>query len=336
MPTMRDIANAANVSVTTVSNVFSKKDNRVSPEVKEKILSLARQMKYRPNQIAKALSNSRTDIVCVMLEYGDTLEKRIYQSLISGVLTGCSHENYRVLLDPKFDPSGSTCRLSKNEMYDGAIIQAPLLDDERIHEMLEENIPFVLIGQMDKNYDQVMFVDVDNVKIAYDITSVLIERGHKKIGFLNSMPNLTITFDRLSGYVKALQDHGILFNPALVYNTDNKRAVGYKCANELLKSNPDISAVVACSDDAAVGLYAAIRENGREVGRDIAVFALGGDDYLDELTPKLSTVKIDYFKIGTIAANLLISALKERPTESNHIIVDVEYVLADSLGSATT
>jgi DNA-binding LacI/PurR family transcriptional regulator len=316
--------------VTTVSNVFGEKDNRVSPEVREKIMQLAENMKYRPNKIAKALVENRSEIISVMLEQNSTMKKHIYQSLVSGVLSNCTKNKYRVLLDTLVDWDDKSSHLLSNEFYDGAIIQAPSLGDKRIDEMMEEDIPFVVIGQSIKNNDDVMFVDVNNVKIAYDITNILIKRGHQKIGFLNSMPNLTITFDRLSGYVKALQEHNISFNPALIYNTDNTQVTGYPCAKDLFKSNPDITAVITCSDDVAVGLYSVIEENNMRICEDVSVFALGGDDYLHTLVPRLSTVKIDYFKIGEAASELLINVLCGKPVSSKHVIVDVEYDIAGS------
>lgn len=334
MPTMKDIAMAVNVSKTTVSNVFAGNDARVSPEVKKQILQLAEEMKYKPNKIAKALVENRSEIICVLLEQNNALDKHIYQALISGVLTGSSNFGYKVLLDPVYDRNQKSHYLSNNDIYDGAIIQAPALDDNRVGELLDENIPFVVIGQLDKksdNIDKIMLVDVDNVKIAYDITSLLIKKGHRKIGFLNSMPNLTITFDRLSGYVQALADNGISFSPSFVYNTDNTKITGYTCGTELFKSNQGITAVVTCSDDVAVGLYTVLAENNLKAGEDVAIFALGGDDYSETLTPRISTVKIDYFQIGKIASEMLIKSLNKLPVSSNHVIVDVDYIITDSI-----
>ena len=331
MSTMKDIADIANVSVTTVSNALTKKNTRVSPELREQIHKIANDMKYKPNQIASALAKKHTNIISILIDHNGDIEKNYYHSLIAGALISSSHAGYRVLLDMIHNREIDSFHLSRNEIYDGAIVQAPLISDNRINEMLDENIPFVVIGRSNTvNDPQMMFVDVDNLKIVYDITELLIQKGHRKIGFLNSMPNLTITFDRLSGYTKALADSGIPFKPSYVYNTDNTKVTGYSLGKDLLEKNPEITAVMVCSDDVAVGLYKVLSERNLNVGKDMSVFALGGDDFSDSLYPKLSNVKIDYFNIGKIASEMLIQSLKGKPPAERHVIVNTEYVFTDS------
>ncbi len=208
---------------------------------------------------------------------------------------------------------------------------APVVDDVRISEMVGNNIPFVLIGRVsDENELSVLQVDIDNTDLTYKTTTHLLELGHKWIGFLTSEPNMTITFDRLKGYINALADYGISFNPSLVYNTDNSAATGKPLCESMLDRNPDITAIITSSDDVASGVYEVLYNRGFRIPDDFSVAALGGEDFTDLLKPRLTNILIDFKEMGYKAFDLLFKRIKNEPIKEKRVIVPIKTIDGES------
>jgi DNA-binding LacI/PurR family transcriptional regulator len=323
MATINDIAKRIGISKATVSNVLTKKKT-VSEELTQKVLEVCKQLNYQPNRIASSLVTKKIFIIGLMLENTNDSFKNFYGDLIRGVSVTASEYGYRVLLDVN-TASGEyiqNSHISRSDPVDGSIILSPLLADARVDEMLKSNLPFIVIGKLTGEIkESVLSVDVDNIELVRTTTCYLLDKGHKRIGFLNSKPNLTITFERLKGYIKALNDHNINFEPELVYNTNHTKQSGFELCSRLLQEKPGITAVITCSDEVAAGVYKCVRDEGKRIPEDISVIALGGDDFINELKPKLITVQIDYSDIGREAVKLLMKKLNNQPIEKQQIIV---------------
>lgn len=310
IPTIIDVAKKAGVSKATVSNVFNNKPN-VSEEVIEKVLKAAEELMYSPNKLAAGLTTKRTGIVGLFLEDVKSF-RQIEYHLIEGVVLGLNKYEYKVLIYKALD----NIILLNSEPIDGAIIQAPLIEDIRIKDLVNCCVPICLIGQAPAGYRDIYSVDVDNVDMTYNIVKLLIEMGHDNIGFINSQSNMTITIDRLKGYLKALNEYGIEFNPAYVYNCNNTEEMGERLAHNILNFE-SVTAIVVESDEVAKGAYKAIKDKGLKIPEDISVFALGGKDR--ELDPRVSTVDVDYRLLGRTAASDIASLINGKIVDNKTI-----------------
>lgn len=332
MATINDIAKQVGISKATVSNVLTKK-KPVSYALTEKVLEVCKQLNYYPNRIASSMVTKKIFIIGLMLENAKDSFKRFYGDLIRGVSITASEYGYRVLLDVN-TTSGEhiqNSHISRSDPVDGSIILSPLLEDARVDEMLKCNLPFVVIGKLTGEVNEnILSVDVNNIELARKTTCFLLEKGHKRIGFLNSKPNLTITFERLEGYIKALNEHNIGFEPQLVYNTGHTEQSGFELCARLLKEKPGISAIITCSDEVASGVYRCLKEEGKSIPEEIAVIALGGDDFSNILNPKLITVQIDYSEIGREAVKLLMDKINHKPIDNQQIIVNAKRTHGES------
>lgn len=332
MATLQDIANEANVSIATVSYVLNGKEHKVSKKVGKQILEIAKRLNYQPNQIASALKRKKLNVITLMLEKNANINKKMFKDLIAGILAECSQHGYRLLID-----SGRTQKeicdslLSKTDLYDGSIVQAPLIGDKRIRELVEHDVPFVLIGSLEKKEEiPVLSVDVDNVELAYKVTSKLLKCGHNTIGFLNSEADMTISIDRLNGYQKALQQYGIAYKDQLVGYCDNTKHTSKKVFQKLYEKNKNMTALVVCSDDAGIGVYEVLDLLGKKVPDDLSIVALGGDDFRKEVRPYIATVDIDYYEIGREASNLLIRSLENKQIDTPQILIKPHYCFTKS------
>ncbi len=327
MSTILDVSKKAGVSKSTVSNVFNKK-KYVSDEVREKVLQAAKELNYYPNKLALGLANNKTNMIGLFLEnFGEF--RNMHHKIIEGIAIKLNEYNYNVILYlDSVDGDVSPGMKLRAEPIDGAIILDPAIEDSRIKELVSSETPIVLVGRAPHDYSNLCSLDVNNVEIAYQATKLLIEHGHRKIVLINSASNLTITADRLKGYVKAHFEAGIEFEPSLVYNCNNTKSKGRELAKRVLESNL-ATAIITESDVVASGVYEEAKMQGIKIPSDLSVFALGGTD--ETLTPEVGKVIVDYKKMGEDAVKKIIKIINKEPFESNTELEAYRMVKAKSV-----
>lgn len=306
MANINDVAKVANVSKSTVSNVFNNKKN-VSEEVKKKVFEVANELGYYPNKLASALTTKKTGLVGLFIDNNQEF-RQMDNKLIEGVSIELNKINQHMILYLKssYIERNNGENINKQlitEPIDGAIIVAPMFEDVRINELISLNKRIVLIGSVPNSLPGVMSVDVNNVRMTYEVTRKLIEQGHRKIAFINSEPNLTISIDRMKGYLKALKETDIEYNPEVTFHSDNSEMMGYELGVRIFRGL-DITAIICSSDLVGSGIYKAAKELDMSIPDDISVFALGGTD--NELIPRLNTIFVDYEELGKSAVSLLV------------------------------
>lgn len=331
MPTISDIASAAGVSKATVSNVFTK-SKRVSSRLSEKVMRVSEELKYHPNQVAASLTTKKTNIIGLLLGNGYDFRKKYFSELIGGVTIAAAEAGFRVLLDTtNFEAEHSQIKLlSKSEPFDGSIILAPVLNDFRIKDMLEHSTPFVVIGRPAVDNPDVLCVDVDNEALVFNTVNHLLDLGHTKIGFFNSGKDMTISLDRLKGYVNAILKRNIIVDTSLVRNIESNQKDDKDFFTNYFQDNKSVSAIITGSDEIAFVTYETLKRMNLKVPQDISIVALGGEDYTELLTPKLSTVAIDYKVMGETAVKMLVAKLGKSPVKCNRVIFETHLIEGNS------
>ncbi|WP_304943228.1 LacI family DNA-binding transcriptional regulator [Vallitalea guaymasensis] len=331
MSTINDVSKLAGVSKSTVSNVFNN-TKYVSEEITDRVLKAAQELNYYPNKLATGLANKKTYMIGLFLENLGEF-RSMHHQIIEGVAMKLNEFNYNVILyidrDNEKIPKGAKLRI---EPIDGAIILDPEIEDIRIKDFVSSGTPIVLVGKAPKSYENLSSLDVDNIEIAYSATKMLIKNGHEKIAFINSKPNLTITSDRLKGYIKALSENQIDFEPSYIYNCDNTIIKAKKLAGSILEKG-EFSAIITESDVVALGVYEEAKAKGINIPGDISVFALGGMDYF--LTPEVSRVVVDYKKLGEAAAKQITMIIDNNQQSSNLILNEYKIIKTGSVGQVS-
>lgn len=321
MGTIKDVARSAGVSVSTVSNAFSEK-RYINSETKMKVLQIAKEMNYTPNLLASSIVTKKTHIIGLFLTSEHDRFDAFYSELIRGVTLTLSQNAYFAMLYVNIDGQKSFEEAFNQSMIflEGAIILTPSKNDFRTLKLSQEKVPYVLIGRADNKNDGKYTVDVDNKKIAYEITRRMIEQGHRKIVLLNSIKDYTITSDRLAGYKAALKEREIEFDKNLVFNLIDSLESRDKIFKVLNGLQNNYTAIITSSDINANCVYEHAKINGKTIGRDLAVAAMGGDVYTDKLTPSLTSVSTDYNLLGQEAAKLVMDILSNNITTEQNIL----------------
>lgn len=329
--TIKDIAKYAGVSVTTVSRALNGYPD-VSEETRERIKKIAEQLNYTPNSIARGLVTNKTHTVGLIVS--ELIKPGAYHpfflEVLAGIKAGLKKDKYDLILftvDPESQDATSYEKLCNDRKVEGAIVEGLRLSDPYIEEIKKTQIPTVLID-IPILTDKVGYVSSDNVRAAFEATSYLIKLGHRNIGFINGHNDAAVSFERLEGYKKALEKNNIPYKEEYVVFDDFTQEGGYNSFKTLVFEHPEITAVFHASDLMAIGSFKAAKDLGMKVPEDISIVGFDDIELASLISPGLTTIRQDTFKMGYNAAKHLLSIIKgEKP---QHILIPHKLVIRDS------
>jgi DNA-binding LacI/PurR family transcriptional regulator len=188
----------------------------------------------------------------------------------------------------------------------------------------------VLSGRPLSRRRRLWYVDADNVGGAELATSYLLGHGRHHVATVAGPGDMCAGQDRLAGYRAAVEAAGLAYDESLVSVGDFTSGGGYAAAQRLLVARPDVDAIFAASDLAAIGVLRAVRESGRAVGDDVAVIGFDDIPAAVEQQPPLSTVRQPIHELGAVMTRLLLDRIEGRDPETRATILPVELVLRET------
>jgi LacI family transcriptional regulator len=158
----------------------------------------------------------------------------------------------------------------------------------------------------------------DDKRAAYEVTELLIKKGHKNIGVLAGLADSMHAANRLLGYQEALYDNNMPYNPHLTVHGDWGRNSGFELAGQLIEAGA--TAIFAHNDEMASGIIDYCNLNGIIVGKDLALIGFDNREISQVTRPTLSTVSLPLFEIGQTAGRLMIKSLDGESDNNNNIV----------------
>lgn len=313
--TIKDIAKAAGVSITTVSRALNGYSD-VSEETRRKIFRIAEDMGYSPNIAARSLIVKRTKTLGLLISgiTRTSVKDSIAFEILCGMNDRAGELNYDLVLfntDTQKQKMKSYKALCLERGVDGVIIMGIRMDDPYLEEVVHSAIPCVLIDIPLTGKD-VSSVNSDSVNGAWMAVDHLIRNGHRHIGLINGHAQAFVSQKRLEGYRKALADHGLPYRDDCVEDGGFTESGGGEAAVRLLSRHPDMTALFCASDLMAIGAIQAIRNMGKSVPEDVSVVGYDNISMSEYLSPPLTTIKQDHYRMGYQAAQMLIDMLEGR------------------------
>jgi len=306
-PSIRDVARLAGVSVKTVSRVLNKHPY-VSDATREKVEKAMETLGFRPSIAARILAGTNSGQIALI--YDNHSPFYIHQ-IQEGCWSRCQEEGVRLIAQPVdvADPKvGEAVRgLVAEAHVDGVILSSPVTDCEPVLRVLERSgTPFVRISP-GTNHALTSSVFMDDVQAADDMTSYLINLGHRRIGFIIGHSNHMASGERLFGYRRALDRAGIAYEPQLVCEGRFDFESGSEAAERLLALPQRPTAIFASNDDMAAGVLAVVHSTGIAVPQALSV--AGFDDTLlaRSVWPPLTTIRQPTRELAYTATDLLLS-----------------------------
>ncbi|MFC4769343.1 LacI family DNA-binding transcriptional regulator [Effusibacillus consociatus] len=316
-PTIRDVAKAAGVSITTVSRVLNQYTD-VNPKTRQKVLKVVEKMGYQPNSVARSLVMNRTQTVGLVVS--DLTKSRSGHHFLFDVLCGINDRAQEMGYDLVLFSTSPTAQKKTTYMdfvrqrrVDGVVMMGIRLDDPYTHEVVEASIPSVLID-VPLTSKTCSYVASDNVAGARIAVEHLLSQGHRHIGFVNGHQQAAVAQERLAGYTQALAGAGVKFISDYVYYGNFEQEDGAQGVQSLKKKHPEISAVFFASDLMAIGAIKYIQSEGGQVPKDLSIVGFDDIALASLMQPALTTVRQMRYEMGKSAVDTLIRMLENGET----------------------
>jgi len=309
-PTITDVAEAAGVSIATVSAFINGTAN-VSPELAQRIEVAIGKIGYQRNAIARSLKMGATHTIGLTVA---DIRNPFFTDVVARIQQVLNKAGYAVMLcssDEDTARQDEQIKLLLDRMVDGLII-APAGEDEVMRRLVTSTRkPVVLIDRVCEGLD-IDAVIIDNMKAVADATAYLLGLGHRRIGYLSGPPGTSTGRERLAGYRNALAAASVAYEPALVREGNFREADGYRAAMQLLAMPERPTALFSANNLMVIGAMRAIRDMGLSCPADISVASMDDFPWADMFSPRLTTVAQPVEAIGEHAANLLLDRLQGR------------------------
>ena len=328
--TIHDVALEAGVGIGTVSRVVNNSP-RVKPATRERVLAAIDKLQYKPDPIARSLVSKRTNYIGVIVPF---FTRPFFMEVLRGVEAvsarlGRELVLYNVETDAQRDRYFSD--LSMHRKVDGLLIVSLTPDDAVSRRFRDSGLPVVLIDAYSPMFTSLV---MNNIEGAYQAVRCLIEKGHRRIGFINGEIEGNFKFnqanDRLIGLHRAFGESGLLFEPELVLTSEWSRLGGKLAALQLLSMQKRPTAIFAASDMQAVGVLEAAKELGIPVPEQLSIIGFDGIEVSELL--EISTIQQPMQKMGEVAATALVEIIDNSAQTSELIRFDTRLVERQTTG----
>lgn len=314
MTTIQDVAKKAQVSVATVSRVINHSKN-VSQHTREAVKAAIAELHYVPNMLGMNLRKNETKKILVLL---DTISNQFYSRVTAGIEQRAAKDGYIVMLGctrSSLETEDSYLQMLRTRLVDGIILLSCQNDAVSLQQKLSGQLAVLACETVDGS--ELPFIGIDNEKAAFDAVNFLIGCGKRRIAFFGAGDQYSSSRLRYIGYQRALQQNGIPLEPAIIYQDGFSYQAGMRCAQKLLRANPDRlpDAIFALSDSCAIGAVKLLHEKGYSVPGDISVMGFDNTRNARMVLPEITTVAQPQKEIGYRAADTLIGMLQGNPGE---------------------
>lgn len=310
-PTLKDVAKAAGVSVTTVSYVVNDKTGgkvRISDETRERVWRAVDELEYRPNLAARHTRTGRSQLIGFISD--EIASTPFAVNLIKGAQSQAwQYGKMLFVINTERDLTAEKKAVAALlERQVEGIIYATMY--HRVVEPPADNhqVPTVLVDCFREDHG-LPSITPDEVRGGQLATEVLLENGHRRIGFIN------VDFDRhypaaagrLTGYQRALAAYNVPFLEELVRVGNTMADWGYKHTRDLLSLDDPPTAIFCGTDRTAMGAYEAVKELGLRIPDDVSIIGFDNQELIASyLRPPLSTIALPHFEMGKWAIDFLL------------------------------
>lgn len=323
--TIADVAEAAGVSVATVSKVINDRYG-VAEETSARVRAVIERLGYTSSIVAQSLRSRRSNVVGILVSDIEAFSAELLQGAAEAlhgtgydlvVFTDCGRRGDQVRWEQR-----ALGRVSA--LTDGAILVTPSSVDLQIATPLvavDHNVELAALAT----------VDSDNLNGAIAATEHLLQLGHRRIGFIAGRPDLESARLRERGYRLALERAGVVFEPELVRTGGFEREMTQEAAEQLLTAGRPPTAIFSANDVSAIETMRVARHLGLEVPGDLSVVGFDNVPASALADPPLTTVDQSIQRMGQEAVRLLLALIEGRDVDGHqHVVLPTRLVKRSS------
>lgn len=309
--TLKDIAKATGVHVSTVSRALDpNRQKTLTEDVVEKIRATAAELGYRPNRVAYSLRTNKTMTIGVMIP---DITNMIFPPILRGIESVMEPNGYASIIvntDSQRGREAELLGILRDRGVDGLIHTAALLSEPTVVQAAKEGLPVVTLNR--RNDDPcVPFVVNDDVGGIRELYEHLRAQGHERIAHVAGPSDLSTGQLRRKAFVDVVRRSGLDSSDLTISEACRfDEEEGRRCTFELLENTPETTAILCANDRLALGALQAVRSLGLDCPSDISITGFNDMPFLDMIPPGLTTVRVQQFQAGKVAAGHLLSMLR--------------------------
>jgi len=325
--TMREVAQHAGVSISTVSHVLNG-TRFVSEDLEVRVRGAIEELCYQPDRRAQSLRRGRSETIAVIVsDIGNTF----FASLFRGIEDRLMDAGYRVLLTNTGEDASAEVRsiaMMQEQRVEGFIVAPTSKGDTNLRALVDLDVPLVVVDRpVDLPVDQVFS---DNEQGSYDAVTHLIDLGHRCIGTIVELEGIRTFDDRLRGWRRALEDHGIEIEERWIAQAGLEIEGAAAAMGRLRSRAPEMSAIFSSNNIMTLGVLRSLREGGQRYPHDLSIVGFDDPPWASSIYPGLTSVAQSPFEIGDKAAELLIRRLDGSDHAPEQVCLDCELILRES------
>lgn len=328
--TVKDLARKLRISVSTVSRALRNLPD-VNPETKQAVQELARQLNYEPNYIAQSLINRKSRIIGVIVP---VISAPVFGRILTGMHDAAHQHGYQLMLCQSNESSESEMDLVRQLISfkaDGLLVSvSSQTQNAAAFEVLKhKDIPVVFFDRVPPGED-ICKVVVDEYHSAFMAVEHLIRSGCRSVAHIAGPPNLSISLDRLNGYLAALDKHGMKVPEKYVVHCEHFEENAPAVIRKWFARAPYPDGIFAINDASAVAAIRYIKTKGLDIPGKVAVIGFNNDPISEIVEPSLTTVMQPGYEMGCIAVQMLISRIENRNLSPETIMLRSRLIKRES------
>ena len=337
--TIRDVAERAGVSVSTVSHVLNGNDHHVGTVKRGLVMEAVNELGYRPNAIARSMVKQKTATVGLILT---EIDNPLFVPVIAGIENILRPAGYHIVLvsAPSVEDEIQAIETLRSQQVDGFIFMALSLryPFDHLMRLKDESVPFVVINRYldDKNIHQVLW---DDHGAGYAATRHLLALGHTRIGTISGpiykLPRRRSASERHRGWQEAIEEQGLPVPSEWIIVGDYTYEGGYQAAKTLLARLENVAdgptALYVANEAMAVGALKFLHDAGLRVPEDISVITTGDPPFAPYTVPALTTFSLPVYEAGQIASRILLDWLTfGKPDDAQQVTLSFSMKVRES------
>lgn len=332
--TIKQVAERAKVSNATVSYVLNGTGS-VTKETRQRVLDAVAELGYQPQHAARSMRGRSRTIGLVLAPPLDRLAEPAYAEVLAGLASAMAQRGYALLLATAVsegDTPDLCLSLAQTGRVEGLVLLDARVDDARALALTKAGVAHVCADPAPAGSP---YAAIDACAGAFQATQYLLSLGHRRIGLLQLPSELSRSEQQYEGYIQALNEARIGFDPELVIEAGRREGDGYHAMHELLDTSQSPTAVLAGSDDLAFGALHAIHEVGLSVGADMSLIAFDDTPLAAHTHPPLTAMHQSRLRLGEALAELLYELLQHHHSggDIRNIILTPRLVVRQSTGT---
>lgn len=323
LPRMRDVAEEAEVSLTTVSVVLGAVRNSGIPEsTQERVRQAAERLGYIPNASARSLRTMRSRALGFLAN--GIAASPFAGEVILGAQTAAWQQGYVLLIVDSGDIENTeetdlAVQILLERRVEQVIVASLFHRAVQVPRLLRAHKPILVdCFSSDGQYEAIV---PDEEGGGYLATCQLLKRQHSSVGLIRFPDNMPAGVGRFAGYQKALHEYSIPFDSSMVAITVTGQAQeGYQRTAELFERHPDLRLLFCANDRTAMGAFELLRHRGLRIPEDVAVVGFDNQTIIAEaLMPSLTTIALPHYEMGVKAVEAILELGGKRPTSFNGV-----------------